>query len=147
MYKSHAMPRRNSSLELARVLLADDQPTSRLTLQTILEAGGYRVDTAASAAEAVGKLDEREYELVLTDLDMETPESGLKVLAHARMMDYKPATAVVSTELTAPAKRSNPEMVVASENLPEFLSQVATLISARATRQVARQLRMAAAAS
>ena len=145
MYMSHTMPRRNSSLELARVLLADDQPTSRLTLQTILEAGGYRVDTAASAAEAVVKLDEKEYELVLTDLDMETPDSGLKVLAHARTMDYKPATAVVSTELTAPAKRSNPEMVIASENLPEFLSQVATLISARATRQVARQLRMAAA--
>ena len=147
MYKSHTMPRRSNSLELARVLLADDHPTSRLTIQTILEAGGYRVDTAASAAEAVGKLDEREYELVLTELDMETPESGLKVLAHARTMDYKPATAVVSTELMAPSKRPNPEMVVASENLPEFLSQVATLISARATRQVARQLRMAAAAS
>lgn len=147
MIQSHTKPRRSSSLELARVLLADDQPTSRLTLQTILEAGGYRVDTAASAAEAVGKLDEREYELVLTDLDMETPESGLKVLAHARTMDYKPATAVVSTELMAPTRRGNPEVVVASENLPEFLSQVATLISVRATRQVQRQLRMTAAAS
>lgn len=38
----------------ARVLLADDNPASRLTLKTVLEAVGYRVDTAASAAEAVG---------------------------------------------------------------------------------------------
>src|SRR5581483_8222343 len=83
--------------ELARVLLVDDDPTSRLTLQTVLEASGYHVDSAASAAEAVGKLDEQEYQLVLSDLQMESPEAGLKVLAHARMMDYKPATALVTT--------------------------------------------------
>ena len=42
-------------------------------------------------------LDEQEYQLVLSDLQMESPEAGLKVLAHARMMDYKPATAIVTT--------------------------------------------------
>src|SRR6202047_4490449 len=83
--------------ELARVLLVDDDPTSRLTLQTVLEASGYHVDSAASAAEAVGKLDEQEYQLVLSDLQMESPEAGLKVLAHAKMMDYKPATAIVTS--------------------------------------------------
>src|SRR5438876_3133681 len=88
---------RSLEYELARVLLVDDDPTSRLTLQTVLEAGGYRVDAAASAAEAVGKLDEQEYELVLSDLQMESPRAGLKVLAHAKMMDYKPATALVTT--------------------------------------------------
>src|SRR5271155_2216045 len=95
--KNFRVPDRNSDLDLARVLLVDDDPTSRLTLQTVLEAGGYHVDAAASAAEAVGKLDEQEYELVLSDLQMESPDSGLKVLAHARMMDYKPATAIVTT--------------------------------------------------
>ena len=87
-------------------LLVDDDPTSRLTLQTVLEASGYHVDSAASAAEAVGKLDEQEYQLVLSDLQMESPEAGLKVLAHARMMDYKPATAIVTTYQNAkPQKR------------------------------------------
>ena len=88
---------RNLEYDLARVLLVDDDPASRLTLQTVLEAGGYNVDAAASAAEAVGKLDERQYELVLSDLQMESPDSGLKVIAHARMMDYKPATALITT--------------------------------------------------
>src|SRR5579885_1680390 len=83
--------------ELARVLLVDDDPTARLTLQTVLEAGGYHVDSAASAAEAVGKMDESVYELVLSDMQMESPEAGLKVLAHARMMAYKPATALVAS--------------------------------------------------
>ena len=52
---------RNMDFQLARVLLVDDDPTSRLTLQTVLEAGGYRVDSAASAAEAFGKLEEQQY--------------------------------------------------------------------------------------
>src|SRR6202140_1492156 len=95
--KSHSRSEQHNYLELARVLLVDADPTSRLTLQTVLQAGGYHVDAAASAAEAVGKLDEQEYELVLSDLQMESPEAGLKVLAHARMMDYKPATAIVTT--------------------------------------------------
>jgi len=89
---------RSRGLDLARVLLVDDDVTSRLTLQTVLEAGGYQVDAAASAAEAIGKLDEQEYELVLSDLRMESPEAGLKVLAHARIMEYKPATAIVTAE-------------------------------------------------
>src|ERR1700675_690853 len=84
-------------LEMARVLLVDDDPPSRLTLQTVLQAGGYHVDAAASAAEAVGKLEEQEYQLVLSDLQLESPEAGLKVLAHAKTMDYKPATAIVTT--------------------------------------------------
>ena len=81
----------------ARVLLVDDDLASRLTLKTVLEAGGYNVDSAASAAEAVSKLNEGQYELVLSDLQMESPEAGLKVLAHARMMDYKPAMALITT--------------------------------------------------
>src|SRR5574341_584866 len=92
-----SLSRPRQVVELARVLLVDDDPTSRLTLQTVLEAGGYYVDAAASAAEAVGMLTSREYELVLSDLQMESPQAGLKVLAHARMMDYKPATALITT--------------------------------------------------
>src|SRR6266478_6792288 len=88
---------RSFDYDLARVLLVDDDPASRLTLKTVLEAGGYNVDSAASAAEAVGKLEEGQYELVLSDLQMESPQAGLKVIAHARMMDYKPATALLTT--------------------------------------------------
>ena len=71
--------------ELARVLVVDADPASRLTLQTVLKAGGYHVDSAASAAEAISKLDEKQYELVLSDLEVESPEAGLKVMAHARI--------------------------------------------------------------
>ncbi len=140
--KYESLSDRTMDFELARVLLVDDDPTSRLTLQTVLEAGGYRVDAAASAAEAVGKLDEQEYELVLSDLQMESPRAGLKVLAHARMMDYKPATAIVTTYQNAkPQKQSR--MLIKPEDIPGLLAKVANLISERAARRLERELRHA----
>jgi CheY-like chemotaxis protein len=142
---------RSFEYDLARVLLVDDDPTSRLTLKTVLEAGGYSVDSAASAAEAVGKLDAGEYELVLSDLQMESPQAGLKVIAHARMMDYKPATALVTTyqnAVLAPRKKQAPlqsSLLIKPEDIPELLSKVADLISERATRRLERELRLAGA--
>lgn len=127
-------------LEVARVLLVDDDLTSRLTLKAVLEAGGYAVDSAASAAEAVLKLDQQQYELVLSDLQMESPEAGLKVLAHARLVDYKPATAILTTYSNKPADAREP-VLIAPEDLPALLSKVAELISQRAARIVRRQLR------
>lgn len=143
--KNSSSSGRMSDFELARVLLVDGNPTSRLTLQTVLRAGGYHVDSAASAAEAFGKLDESEYELVLSDLQMESPQAGLQVLAHARMMDYKPATALVTSyqneEETKPKKA---RMLIKPEDIPGLLGKVANLISQRAARRVARELRHSA---
>ena len=136
---------RSFDYDLARVLLVDDDPTSRLTLKTVLEAGGYSVDSAASAAEAVGKLEEGEYELVLSDLQMESPRAGLQVLAHAKIMDYKPATALITTyQNNRPAPSHNRNfMLIKPEDIPGLLSKVATLISERATRRMERELRLA----
>jgi CheY-like chemotaxis protein len=130
-----------NDIELARVLLVDDNVTSRLTLKTVLEAGGYSVDAAASAAEAVDKLDEYQYALVLSDLQMESPEAGLKVLAHARLMDYKPATALVTTYQNRKMMNIKKPVFVEPEDLPGLLSKVADLISQRAARIVERQMK------
>jgi CheY-like chemotaxis protein len=126
---------------VARVLLADGNPTSRLTLQTVLEAGGYFVDTAASASEAVALLDSQEYALVLTDLSMESPEAGLKVIEHARMKTYRPATALVTSSQRDSEAGRGPEVLIEPEDLPELLTKVATLVGARASRRLARSLR------
>ena len=128
-------------LEMARVLVVDDDVASRLTLQTVLEAGGYRVDAAATAAEAVGKMEDQEYELVLSDLQMESPEAGLKVLAHAQMMDYKPATALITAYRNEKDRQPNTRMLVEPQDVPGLLSKVANLIARRVTRRVQRELR------
>jgi CheY-like chemotaxis protein len=133
------------TMEMARVLLVDDDPASRLTLQTILQAGGYAVDSAASAAEAVGKLEEQEYQLVLSDAGMESPEAGYRVLAHARRMDYSPATALITKEQDwSAALGQSDSALVEPEDVPGILTRVADLISHRARRRVNRRMRQAA---
>jgi CheY-like chemotaxis protein len=124
------------------VLLADDNPASRLTLQTVLETVGYQVDTAASAAEAVDLMDTGEYALVLSDLSMESPEAGLKVIEHAQMKPYNPATAIVTASEGDGAKKSGAnKFLIRPENMPELLMKVASLIGNRASRQAAQSMR------
>src|SRR5262245_26460461 len=86
-----------SSLDLARVLLVHGDLAPRLALQTILRAGGYAVDVAANPAEALAKLDEGRYELVLSDTRFDsTNQLGRNILAYARVKEYRPATALIS---------------------------------------------------
>lgn len=132
---------------LARVLLVDDDPASRLTLKTVLETCGYNVESAASAAEAVGKLEENEYSLVLSDLQLESPDAGLKVLAHAKIMDYKPATALITSyHNVEEAPESWPKsLLIKPEDVQGLLTKVASLISDRATRRLRREMVLAGA--
>src|SRR5208283_6226104 len=85
------------ALDLARVLLVHGELAPRLTLQTILQAGGYAVDVAATPAEAITKLDEGQYELVLSDAALGSGPTGRNVLAYARIKEYHPATALVTS--------------------------------------------------
>ena len=133
------------NLELARVLLVDDELASRLTLRTLLEAGGYFVDVAASAAEGLDKLDEQEYELVLSDLRRESSGAGTGLLAYARVKPYKPATAVITAYQDSRAvpgfKLQDQEISVQTEDVVNLLGKVASLISARAAKRAERAVR------
>lgn len=129
------------ALSLAPVLLVDDDVASRLTLRTLLRAGGYTVDVASSAAEAIEKMDAGEYVLVLSDLGMKSPEEGLKVLAYARHKDYKPATATVTASASQAPRGRETDIVVETEDVPSLLTKVADLIGLRAMRRVQRQVR------
>ena len=77
---------------------------------------------------------------------MESPRAGLQVLAHARMMDYKPATAIVTTYQNSKPQITKPQksrMLIKPEDVPGLLSKVANLISERAARRLERELRHA----
>lgn len=79
-----------------RILLVDDELPILLTLKAILEMHGFEVDTAASAREAIGKLDAKTYHLVITDLRMEEATSGYDVIRAAKRQTYDPATAILT---------------------------------------------------
>jgi len=132
-------------LELARILLMHGDLAPRLTIQTILQASGYAVDAAATPAEALAKLDEAEYDLVLSDGEGGPDAAGQNLLAYARVKDYRPATAFITSGHTVPKggyKSADSEVSIYTENLPALLGDVAELIGVRASRRY-RLLRMA----
>lgn len=141
------LPRRRP--RVARVLLADTDLASRLTLKSILSTAGYAVSGAASAAEAVHKLDEGEYQLVLADLRSESEDAGPHLLAYARQKEFRPATALISSDLredsgAAPREVTpNSAVHISNENVAHLLDRVAELISHRAERRMKRALRKA----
>ena len=131
-------------LDLARVLLVHGELAPRLALQTILQAGGYSVDVAATPAEASAKLDSGVYELVLSETRFGTGEAGPDLLAYARVKDYRPATALVTSSKPAARGygRASHQVSIYTENLPGLLGKVAELIGVRASRRY-RPLRQA----
>jgi CheY-like chemotaxis protein len=79
-----------------RILLVDDELAILLTLKAILEMHGFAVETAASAREAEQKLCGGTYEMVITDMRMESATSGYEVIRAARQQTYNPATAILT---------------------------------------------------
>lgn len=79
-----------------RILLVDDNLAVLLTLKAVLELHGFTVDTAASTAEAFARLESGVYQMVITDLSMETEDAGLEVVRTARRQSYDPATALLT---------------------------------------------------
>jgi DNA-binding response OmpR family regulator len=79
-----------------KVLLVDDEVTVLLTMKAVLEISGFDVDTAASARDAKSKLKLREYQMVITDMRMESDVAGREVIQAARTAPYHPAVALLT---------------------------------------------------
>jgi CheY-like chemotaxis protein len=125
---------------VARVLLADSDLASRLTLESILSSAGYAVDGAATAAEAILKLDRNEYQLVFADLRSESDEAGQQLLAYARQKDFHPATALIASDIRGIAQRTPGDsgrrtVRISNENISTLLGRAAELIWQRVNRK------------
>lgn len=79
-----------------RILLVDDDLAVLLTLKAVLELHGFEVETAGSSAEALARMESGVYQMVISDLRMETEDSGLEVLRAAHRQAYDPATALLT---------------------------------------------------
>jgi two-component system chemotaxis sensor kinase CheA len=89
-----------SSATRAPILVTDDSLTTRMLEQSILESAGYTVDTAESGEEALKKLREKRYALMLVDVEMPGMD-GFAVIEHLRrdpLLRTLPAILVTSRE-------------------------------------------------
>jgi len=74
------------SISRGRVLVIDDEPDIRESLEALLSSENYRVDLAFNATEGLKKLETSTYDLVLVDLMM-PDKSGMEVLEEIRLRD------------------------------------------------------------
>ena len=114
-----------------RILLVDDELAILLTLRAILEMNGFEVDTAASAKEAQNKLKGGVYEMVITDMRMESETSGYDVIHAARQQPYDPATALLTAYPSLGNEWKNKgaqSLLVKPVNTHELLGQLEALL-------------------
>ena len=79
-------------MDRGRILVVDDELIMRKSLSRWIERDGYQVETAASGEEALEKLKETRFDILLVDIKMEGM-SGIEVLK--RIKETDPDTAVV----------------------------------------------------
>jgi len=79
-----------------RILLVDDELAILLTLRAVLEMNGFNVDTATSAREAERKMRNDLFQMVITDMRMESEAAGYDVIRAARQQPYDPAIAILT---------------------------------------------------
>ncbi len=80
---------------VARTLLVEDETNMVRTLTKILERKGYIVDAAATGADALHRLAETNYDLVITDLNMPLMD-GMQLLREMNARGLNPATIVLT---------------------------------------------------
>jgi DNA-binding response OmpR family regulator len=123
-----------------RILLVDDDLAVQLTLKAVLELHGFEVETASSSSEAITRLQSSTYQMVITDLRMESEEAGLDVIRGARQQPYRPATALLTAYPPSGerwhredwARDHSDSLLIKPLGTKELLSRIETLLARRA---------------
>jgi CheY-like chemotaxis protein len=117
-----------------RVLVVDDEPNILVTLGLVLKSAGFEVQTASSSKAAMTCLAQAPFDLVLTDLSMETPTAGYKIVQIAKDQPKIPITLVISgfPDLLANWEAEGADACLQKPTeVPELLSTIERLLANR----------------
>ncbi|HTV07882.1 MAG TPA: response regulator [Candidatus Aquilonibacter sp.] len=120
-----------------RVLLVDDEVAVLLTMKAVLEISGFDVDTATSAHEGRSKIRTREYQMVITDMRMESEAAGREVIQAARTAPYHPAVALLTAfpvEQDDWMEMGADRMLVKPMQTPVLIRQLEKLLESHAAK-------------
>lgn len=77
-------------------LLVDDDDAVLTTLKSVFETRDFDISTAVSAGDAITALTRDSFDLVVTDMRMETDTSGFEVVRHAKSTHNRPVVVILS---------------------------------------------------
>lgn len=114
----------------SRVLVVDDEPAIRALVAKIVERAGHPVDTARDGAEAIEKLDQTEYAVIVLDLMMPNID-GYGLIQHLKeRQGAKPAVIVVSAGDSAALRQLDGALVHSILRKPFDIDVLGDLITA-----------------
>ncbi len=115
--------------EQTTILILDDEPIVGKRLKPSLEKKGYEVETFTSSAEALKRVKERPFHIVITDLKMEGID-GMQFLSEVKERYPKTEVIVITGFATmATAKESFNKGVFDFLAKPFKLGEIAEVIS------------------
>lgn len=91
--QTHIPAAKKGNLARKRLLFVDDEPAIRATLPVILRRYGFTVTVAATVAEGIQKIQNQEFDLLLSDLNIEREGDGYDVVR--AMQKVNPTCAVM----------------------------------------------------
>jgi CheY-like chemotaxis protein len=112
-----------------RILIVDDEPGIRTTLSGVLEIQGFYVETASCAREATQKLEAAVFDLIITDMRMETDFAGCDVIRAARQQPYHPAVVILSAFPSCTNEYGVQAIFAKGNNVVELLRTVEELLT------------------
>lgn len=123
-----------------RALVVDDEEAIAATTAAILETDGFETETALSACQAKEMLAASSYDLVLTDLKMETETAGFDVAEFAATQTTRPIMIMVSAYAALGAEWQNhgaDAFFQKPTDIAALLAAIARLLAQRTLRTAA----------
>ena len=112
-----------------RILIADDDASIRQLLATIVKRERLNVDTASDGEDAIHKLQEHEYSVILLDLMM-PHVNGFEVIEYLREhpQQTKPVVLVITAYADQKFKRVDPDIVAGVIRKPFEVAELGSLV-------------------
>jgi CheY-like chemotaxis protein len=117
-------------------LIVDDDAAVLSTLKAVFEKRDFDVSTAVSAGEAVSTLARLSFDLVVTDMRMETDVSGFEVVRQAKSTTNRPVVVILSAypiPVTEWRKAGADAMFTKGGGIFRILDDIERLLHKRAT--------------
>jgi CheY-like chemotaxis protein len=118
-----------------RALVVDDEASIAMTTAAILETDGFETKTASSARQGTEMLTAGPFDLVISDLKMETETAGFEVAEFAAKQPTRPVIVIMSAyaSLGADWKNHGADMFFQKPtNTADLLSTITRLLVERA---------------
>ncbi|MEK7431936.1 MAG: response regulator [Cyanobacteriota bacterium] len=100
-----------------QALVVEDKEINRLTISTFLKVSGFQVDVAGDGIEGLNQLQQKEYDLIFSDIEMPNM-NGFEFLKKVKQNDkYKKIPVVMLTTLNDEVSISKTKALGASYHM------------------------------